>query len=261
MKSHKKSTITLSILAATAVAGTSHAQPVLEEVIVSAQKRNQSVQDVPIALSAFTSDSIEQIGTPDFYGLQFFTPGLSVSGASGAFVSPYIRGIGTNQTSVGTDPSIGVYQDGIYLARKGGALSDLLDVERVEILKGPQGTLFGRNAIGGAISITTKKPHEDVEAMVGAGFGNYGSRMARGILNLPVTDGVYPRGALQTRQRDGWQENIVNGVKGDDRDRTTGRLKLLWDASETVSVEIGGQWNRTDEVARWGSTGSRQPGI
>ena len=158
MNRQSKSGISIAILSLTTSSLVASAQPVLEEVIVSAQKRDQSAQDVPIALSAFTSDNIEQLGTPDFEGLQFFTPGLSVSGASGAFVSPYIRGIGTNQTSVGTDPSIGVYQDGIYLARKGGALSDLLDVERIEILKGPQGTLFGRNAIGGAISITTGRP-------------------------------------------------------------------------------------------------------
>lgn len=246
--------IKLSVASLAAASLCATAQPALEEVIVSAQKRDQSAQDVPIALSAFTADAIEQLGAPDFEGLQFFTPGLSVSGASGAFVSPYIRGIGTNQTSVGTDPSIGVYQDGIYLARKGGALSDLLDVERVEVLKGPQGTLFGRNAVGGAISITTGKPVNEFEAEASIGIGNYGSRVARGMLNAPLTDALFFRAALQTRQRDGWHENVIDGQKGDDRDRTTGRAKLLWDATEKLSIEIGGQWNNTDEIARFGES-------
>lgn len=254
MTLQRRTGIAFALLSTVSVSAATQAQPMLEEVIVSAQKRDQSAQDVPIALSAFTADAIEQIGSPDFEGLQFFTPGLSVSGASGAFVSPYIRGIGTNQTSVGTDPSIGVYQDGIYLARKGGALSDLLDVQRVEILKGPQGTLFGRNAVGGAISITTARPVDTFEAEVGLGLGNYGGRMARGMVNAPITDNVTLRATLQTRQRDGWQENVINGVDGDDRDRTTGRVKLLWDASETFAIEIGGQWNETDEIARFGES-------
>jgi len=252
MNRQSKSGISIAILSLTTSSLVASAQPVLEEVIVSAQKRDQSAQDVPIALSAFTSDNIEQLGTPDFEGLQFFTPGLSVSGASGAFVSPYIRGIGTNQTSVGTDPSIGVYQDGIYLARKGGALSDLLDVERIEILKGPQGTLFGRNAIGGAISITTGRPVNEFEAEAGVGIGNYGNWTARAMLNAGLTDTLALRGAVQTRQRDGWQENVIDGVEGDERDRTTGRIKLRWDASSTLSLELGGQWNNTEEVARFG---------
>ncbi|GAB3090915.1 TonB-dependent receptor [Aestuariicella hydrocarbonica] len=241
-----------------AVSGVAQAQPAtesaytIEELVVTAQKREQSLQEVPIALSAFGSDAVKQLGASDFTGLTSATPGFSVSGGSGAFPSPYIRGIGSNVTSVGSDPSIGVYIDGVYAARKGGALSDLLDIERVEVLKGPQGTLFGRNSIGGAISIITAKPQNELSGMLGAEVGNYNNRAVKGMVNVPLIDEtLLLRASGSVRKRDGWQENTMGGPDGDDRDRASGRVKLAWLPSDTVEVEFSSSWNRTDEVATY----------
>lgn len=234
----------------------------IEEIVVTAQKREQSLQDVPIALSAFGSDSIKQLGASDFKGLTAVTPGFSVSGGSGAFPSPYIRGIGSNVTSVGSDPSIGVYIDGVYASRKGGALSDLMDIERVEVLKGPQGTLFGRNSIGGAISIVTAAPENELKGMVGAELGKYNSRALKGMVNVPlVDDTLLLRASASVRKRDGWQENVPGGPDGDNRDRANGRVKLAWLVSDSVEVEFSSTWNRTDEVSTYAEAVVSDPSI
>lgn len=257
MYKNKLSPVLMVSLLATAVSVAAQAQSsnqgfAIEEVIVTAQKRAQSLQEVPIALSAFGSDTVKQLGANDFKGLTAVTPGFSVSGGSGAFPSPYIRGIGSNVTSVGSDPSIGVYIDGVYAARKGGALSDLMDIQRVEVLKGPQGTLFGRNSIGGAISITTAKPENELAGMLGVEMGNYDNRALKGMVNLPlIDDTLLLRVAGSVRKRDGWQENIPGGPDGDDRDRANGRVKLAWLPSDNVEVEFSSTWNRTDEVATY----------
>jgi iron complex outermembrane recepter protein len=257
MYKNKLSPVLMVSLLATAVSVAAQAQSsnqgfAIEEVIVTAQKRAQSLQEVPIALSAFGSDTVKQLGANDFKGLTAVTPGFSVSGGSGAFPSPYIRGIGSNVTSVGSDPSIGVYIDGVYAARKGGALSDLMDIQRVEVLKGPQGTLFGRNSIGGAISITTAKPENELAGMLGVEMGNYDNRALKGMVNLPlIDDTLLLRVAGSVRKRDGWQENIPGGPDGDDRDRANGRIKLAWLPSDNVEVEFSSTWNRTDEVATY----------
>jgi iron complex outermembrane receptor protein len=224
----------------------------LEEIVVTAQKREQNLQDVPITLSAFGSDMLRQAGARDFSGLTSMTTGFSFTGGNPAFASPYIRGIGTNVTSVGSDPSIGVYVDGVYASRKGGSLFDLLDVERVEILKGPQGTLFGRNSIGGAISIITADPVNEFEGTVAVDVGNYNERGIKGIVNVPlVADKLLLRASGLLRQRDGWQENVLDGKTGGELDRTAAQLKLAWLPVDSVEVELSNFWNRSDEIASY----------
>ncbi|MBN7796782.1 TonB-dependent receptor [Parahaliea mediterranea] len=255
----------LSLTAAAVVHG--QEQPggsgfVLEELVVTAQKREQSLQEVPIALSAFGGDAIKQLGATDFTGLTSVTPGFSVSGASAAFPSPYIRGIGSNVTSVGSDPSVGVYIDGVYASRKGGALSDLMDIQRVEVLKGPQGTLFGRNAIGGAINIITAKPENALAGRVGVEVGSYNSRAISGVVNVPLVDGtLLLRASGSARKRDGWQDNVLGGPDGDSRDRANARVKLAWLPSDSVDVAFSSSWNRTDEVATYAEGVIADPGL
>lgn len=251
--------LTLSLLAS-AISTTVSAQSnledwAIEEVVVTAQKRAQSAQDVPIALAAFSEDMLKQVGATDFKGLTNMTPGFSVSGSSDAFPSPYIRGVGSNDNGVGTDPSVGVYVDGIYVSRKGGALTDLLDVERVEILKGPQGTLFGRNSIGGAISITTQKPTNELSGMLSAEVGNYDSHVVKGMVNMPlIEDELFVRASGIVRKRDGWLENVVDGNEGNERDRATGNLKITWLPSEDLEIELANSWSRIDETGNYTET-------
>lgn len=252
MSKHRTAIFAASLLT-TAIGTFAHAQDdtwVLEEIIVTAQKRAQSSQDVPIALSAFSSDMLRQVGATDFKDLTKMTPGFSVAGGSDAFPRSYIRGIGSNDTGVGVDPSVGVYIDGVYASRNGGALTDLMDVAGVEILKGPQGTLFGRNSIGGAISITTEKPSDEFTGEMGVEVGSYNNRIAKGIVNIPlIDDTLYMRASGNIQKRDGWQENILGGADGYDRDRASGRLKFTWLPSDSVEVNFANSWSRYDETS------------
>ncbi len=246
--------LTLTLLAS-AISTTVSAQSnlddwAIEEVVVTAQKRAQSAQDVPIALSAFDADMIKQSGATDFKGLTKMTPGFSVSGGSDAFPRSYIRGIGSNDTAVGVDPSVGVYIDGVYASRNGGALTDLMDVARVEVLKGPQGTLFGRNSIGGAISITTNKPTDELSGEVSMEVGSYNNRVAKGLINIPlIEDSLFVRASVNIQKRDGWQENLLDTEDGFNRDRASGRLQLTWLPSDDVEVNFANSWSRYDEVS------------
>tara|TARA_R110002049_G_scaffold9747_12_gene48879 strand:+ start:1138 stop:3408 length:2271 start_codon:yes stop_codon:yes gene_type:complete len=226
------------------------AQGLIEEVVVTAQKRSQSAQDVPIALNAFGEDMLRQMGASDFRDLTTMTPGLSVGGGNDAFPAPYIRGIGTNDNGIGSDPSVGIYIDGVYASRKGGALSDLVDVQRVEVLKGPQGTLFGRNSIGGAISIVTQKPDtEAVSGLLEGELGNYDSRVAKGLVNVPlIEDSLALRVSGVLRKRDGWQENVIDGNEGGKRDRASTRLRLLWNATDSLELDMISSWEDWDDT-------------
>src|SRR6185437_12817856 len=141
-------------------------QPQLEEIVVTAQKRAQNIQDVPIAITAFTAETLQAKGITDVNGLSNLTPNVNLDAGSPfsgdtSVLSASIRGIGQDDFAFNLDPGVGVYLDGVFLARTIGANQNLLYVDRIEVLKGPQGTLFGRNTIGGAISIVTHTPGND----------------------------------------------------------------------------------------------------
>lgn len=222
----------------------------LEIISVTAQKRAQSIQDVPISISAFNEDSIEKLGAKSFADLTVAIPSVSVQTGSGAFPVTYIRGIGTNDTSIGADPSIGVYIDGVYASRLGGALTEFLDIQRVEVLKGPQGTLFGRNSIGGAISIITNKPGEDLAGKVNLEYSSFNTLKTSGILNAPlIEDTLYARGYLSKTTSDGWQENTLSSENGYQQDRLNAGVKLTWYISEDVELNISSNFSDYDDTA------------
>lgn len=257
--SHPNKKFSLSLIAiAFAAANTNAQENTLEEqstyevISVTAQKRAQSIQDVPISMSAFGEDVLNNIGASDFADLTSMVPSLSIVGGSDAFPITYIRGIGTNDTSIGADPSIGVYVDGVYASRLGGALTELLDVERVEVLKGPQGTLFGRNSIGGAISIITNKPSDIFEGKLKFSVGSFGSKKASGVVSIPLVDDVlYARTYGSITKSDGWQENILNGINGYQEDRVNGGFKLTWMPSDDVEVNFSNSWSSYNDIASY----------
>ena len=151
---------------------------VLEEIVVTAQKREEGLQDTPIAVTAFTAAALDDKNIDNIAQLANFTPNLvfdttsPVSGlSSGAVV--FIRGIGNTDFSLTTDPGVGTYVDGVYISRSAGGVLNVLDVERIEVLRGPQGTLFGRNTIGGAINIISRKPADELGGTVELSVGNY----------------------------------------------------------------------------------------
>src|SRR5690349_9271574 len=182
----------LMVLGATAQAQTAATAgkdaQAIPEVVVTSQRRAQNLQDVPISVNTFGSEFIKQTGAQDMGDLQQFTPGLSIDNTSTTQPNYSIRGISGSTFGIGTEPSVGIYVDGLYSARSGEALVFFDDVEHVEVLKGPQGTLFGRNTSAGAISITTNKPSDKYEAMVDVKAGNYDKREASMMVNLPLTN-------------------------------------------------------------------------
>ncbi len=160
----------------------------LEEVLVTAQRREQALQDVPLALQVVGTDLIADTAAEDLGDLDGFVPGLVVSSDSPTQPRYPIRGIQTGDFGIGTDPAVGVFVDGIYAARSGASLLAFNDVERIEVLKGPQGTLFGRNSAAGAIAIVTRQPADTFEAWLRLRVGDYSKRRVEGMVNLPIGD-------------------------------------------------------------------------
>ncbi len=186
----------------------------IAEIVVTAQKRAENVQDVPIAISAFTAEAMQERGVTDVSSLSNLAPNVTLDAGtpfsgSGAVLAAYIRGIGANDFAFNIDPGVGVYLDGVYLARSVGANQELPDVERVEVLKGPQGTLFGRNTIGGAISIVTHTPGDKFRFVGDFTTGSFKLMQARGTVDIPLTDGLSSSVAFSIKSRDGYLKRIA----------------------------------------------------
>lgn len=205
--------------------------PVLEEVMVTATKREESLQSTPIAVTAVTGEQIEKSQLPAISDIAQKTPNMNISmGQSGgsSTVQAYIRGVGESDYMITTDPAVALYLDGVYLARTSGANFSLADVGQVEVLRGPQGTLFGKNAIGGAINVVTRKPTGDTEGLLELSYGSYGFVGSRGYVQLPlVQDKLFMSLSAMTRRSDGWQQRPVGG-NGGAEDKMAGRLTLRW---------------------------------
>ena len=216
----------------------------LEEIVVTAQKREQSLQDVPIAVTVLGADFIKQTGATTLSDIAKSTPGLSLTDTQSEDTAIYLRGIGSGDFGYSSDESIPVYLDGVYLGSGSALIGDLLDITQIEVLKGPQGSLFGRNAVGGAVSVTTAKPSNELEGSASIDIGNYNLRTAKGVLNLPVIeDKLLARVAISKRDRDGWQTNSATGVKdGYAQDRWSARAKLLWLINDDLELEISSDW-------------------
>ncbi len=186
----------------------------IESVIVTAEKRAENIQDVPISMVALSGDAMARAGVSTLDGLQHYAPGLTISNVGNGFVSyTYLRGSGTNQIDAGSDPSVAYFIDEVYIGGTAGLQFDLLDVDRVEVLKGPQGTLFGRNASAGAISITTKRPEKDFAVGFDATIGNYGEYVARGSVTGPISDNLLYRFSAGYKHGDGYTDNLAGGPR------------------------------------------------
>ena len=244
----------------------------IAEIVVTAQKRAENVQDVPIAISAFTADALQERAVGDVSGLSGITPNVTFDAStpfsgSSAVLGASIRGIGSADFAFNIDPAVGVYLDGVYLGRSIGANQDLLDVERIEVLKGPQGTLFGRNTIGGAISIVTKTPGDEFHVKGDVTTGSYNRMQARGMVEMPLTQGLSASVAFGIMKRDGYQKRVpypgnpgantswtqfpAAGYSASDRqggdDAWNLRGKLHWDNGGTFRATLTGDYTNLDQ--------------
>ena len=226
----------------------------LEEMVVTARRREESLQDTPISITAFSGDMLEQRQITSLSGIGPFTPnlmfdtGATFSGANSS-ASVFIRGIGQVDFTLTTEPGVGIYLDGVYISQTIGSVLDLVDIERVEVLRGPQGTLFGRNTIGGAINVTSKKPStEKLDADIKMTVGEDSRFDLRGGVNVPITDTLAARISAATFNRDGYVDtpNSPAGELGDINQDAV-RFALGWEPSEKFSLDFNADWSRQRE--------------
>ena len=224
----------------------------VDEVVVTAQKRAQDVQDVPISITALTSDFLEDTGATNLLELGRYAPNVSLNQLTDSRSTAIrIRGIGSDGNNAGIDPAVGVFLDGIYQGRTGLASNmDLADIERVEVLRGPQGTLYGKNTAAGAISIVSKRPQlGEWSTLLETDFGTYADHQVRGTVNVPVvSDRVAVRLTGYWVQRDGFDTNQFNGKNVNDADRNGARLRTLFKLSDDLELLVWGDYG-TEQTA------------
>lgn len=220
----------------------------LEEITVTAQRKVQNLQSVPIAVSAFGEEAMERGNMLDVEDVSAMTPGFSLSTYNPVTPQPYIRGVGTNSSSVGDDASVGVFIDEVYAGRAGGYRADMFDVQRVEVLRGPQGSLYGRNVAGGAINVITNNPTDTFESKIKVTGGNYNLRELRGMVSGPLSDNVNGRLAVSSRERDGWIENVANGNELANQDNTSVRGKLDFELGANTYLLLSADYAEDDLV-------------
>jgi iron complex outermembrane receptor protein len=221
---------------------------VLEEIVVTAQRREERLQDVPLSITAFTATQLEQQSRTSIGDILELAPNVARSGGPSSTNDAYffIRGVGQGDNSVAVDPGVGTYVDGVYLGRLQGASLDLLDIARVEILRGPQGTLFGRNTIGGAINVTTADPGPEFGGTARLWAGSRDLYGGQATLNLPVTDTLGLRVSGHLRSQDGWGRNVyTDEIFGSGR-TAGGRAKLVWTPADDLKITIIGDYSDFD---------------
>lgn len=216
----------------------------LDEIVVTARKVAENLQDVPVSITAFTGDALKTQNALSLSDVQRLTPSLLIrsGGLSPASLTFSIRGQFNAENLASSDPSVGVYVDGVYIARAYGINTNFLDIQNVQVLKGPQGTLFGRNTTGGAILIETNDPIlDELTGSASITYGNFDYKSASAIINLPVvTDKVALRAAVEFADSDGYHRDSNTGVRGGERDHWNARLKLLVKPTDTLSIQVMG---------------------
>ncbi|MGZ5103845.1 MAG: TonB-dependent receptor [Usitatibacter sp.] len=225
-----------------------------EQIVVTARRREELIQDVPGAVSSFSGAAIEKAGIPDLTGLADLIPNttLKTSRATNSTLTAFIRGIGQQDPVAGYEQGVGVYLDDVYLARPQGALTDIYDLERIEVLRGPQGTLYGRNTIGGAIKYVTRKLSAEPELNIRATLGNFGEKdlVLKG--NLPVTDTFRIGATIASFNHDGYGTNVVNGKDNYNKDVLAGRVSAEFTPSSTVFIRFAADRTVDDSLPRQG---------
>jgi iron complex outermembrane recepter protein len=213
----------------------------LEEIVVTAQLREQSLQDVPISIQALGAGEIADKRIDDIGDIMFEVPGLSVYSFLPSQVNPSIRGAWSLNDAPGVEQSVAMFMDGVYIGQTGFFSIDLFDIERIEVLKGPQGTLFGRNATGGALNVITSTPPDAFDASFEGTVGNYGQRDIQGIVGGPLSDTLSGQIAFSLKDSDGFYTNIPDGKDVEAQDRFGVRGKLRYELNDAVELVLSAE--------------------
>ncbi|WP_232491438.1 TonB-dependent receptor [Novosphingobium kaempferiae] len=210
-----------------------------DDIVVTATRQQTRLQDTPLAISAYTADQIERSGTRDLRDIVTFTPGLTMGTNEGQGAVPIsIRGVGQNDLGIGADAPIAVYLDGVYLARSYMNLFDLVDVERIEVLRGPQGTLYGRNATGGAINVITRAPSDTFEYEGFARYGNYDAWGVQALVSGPLAPALSGKLAIGASRHDGYTRLVPTGEDLDPEKSLTIRGALRWQPTTDLDIRL-----------------------
>lgn len=218
------------------------------DIVVTAQKRRQSLQDVAAAVSALGADRLQAAQVNNLQDLQTLVPSVNF-GSDFNQAKIFIRGVGANTSTTGSSTGVALHVDGAYVARAEAQLTSLFDLERVEVLRGPQGALYGRNAVGGSINLITAKPTDEFQGYARLTYGNYNALMGEVAVGGPIVPGISFRIAAKTEDRDGFGENPVNGSEIDNLNRRMIRGQLLFDLGPRTTLLLGGEYFRQDDAS------------
>jgi len=226
----------------------------LERIEVTARRTNESLQEVPVAVSAFGEGELERDGIEDITELQYKMPNTTfqVSRGTNSTLTAYIRGVGQQDPLWGFEPGVGIYIDDVYVARPQGAVLEVLDVQRVEVLRGPQGTLYGKNTIGGAMKYVTRELTGYNEFEVKGTVGTFNQRDLKVSGQTALADNFYVGGAFATLNRDGFGEFVNTGDENYNKELMTGRFNAKWLVNKDINVKFAADWTQDDSNARGG---------
>ena len=236
-------------------AGAAGASPVNAGVVtVTARRREETLQDVPVSVTAFSAEQLSRQGVTDVTALTQSLPSttLKASRATNTTLTAFIRGVGQQDPLAGFEAGVGIYLDDIYLARPQAAITDIYDVERIEVLRGPQGTLYGRNTIGGAIKYVTRKLSNKTDLRIRATLGNYNERDLVITASTPVSDTVRIGGSIARFQRDGFGHNLTTGQDNYDKDVNAARLSAEFTPTPELFIRVSGDITQDDSNPRNG---------
>jgi iron complex outermembrane receptor protein len=225
----------VSMFAGMTFAGAVEAQILSEDIVVTAQKREQDLSEVPISITALSGDQMEKLGIERLQDLFKQAPGVSVN-ENGPALQLSVRGIQLYDFGDSNEPPVGLYIDEVYMGTLAGHSASTFDIERAEVLRGPQGTLFGRNTTGGLVHFVTRKPTREFEGYVAAQYGSFDQRMLEGAVSGPLSDQVRARVAVKYNEDDGWQKSETTGSHFAATDRLSGRAQLEVDVTDDVTV-------------------------
>lgn len=214
----------------------------IEEILVTAQRREENIQDVPISISAFTGETLKRLGADTTRSLQLFVPGLVIGQIGSAQVT--LRGVSTSNLNASGDPGVGVYIDDIYLARASAAFQDFFDTERVEVLRGPQGTLFGRNTPGGVIAIHNTEPDKEFGGYIQSIYGTRNRIRVEGAVTMPVSDALSLRVAAVGENRDGYLRNQFDDKRVADKELSAIRASLKYAPTDSFVALLRADYSK-----------------
>ena len=217
-----------------------------DDIVVTAQRREESLQNIPVAITALRADDLQKRGLTSIADVASMVPSLVVGEQIGRGRIT-LRGIGIDNISTGSEASVTLSSDGVFYSRSAAALAGMFDIERIEVLRGPQGTLYGRNATTGSVNIITKKPTRDFEGNVAATIGNYNTLDLEAAAGGPISDTLSARFSFKRQRHTGYGRNLVTGSEIDDKDSQAARAQLLFEPSNRLSILLGGDYYHSDD--------------